>query len=299
MAYNRIKPVFADINPRTFNVTADAIRARLTERTSVIIPVHFAGQACDMVAIAALARKRRIPIVEDAAHAIGSTYSDGSRVGNCRFSCMTVFSFHPVKTITTGEGGAVTTNDAELHARLMRLRSHGITRDPARLSRNPGPWYYEQQELGHNYRLADTQCALGLSQLAKLDRFKTRRREIVAAYNRAFVHFRGVRVPFETKGLDSCFHLYTLQVDFSSLGLRRTTVMRKLAARGVGTQVLYIPVYTHPWYRRTYGYREGECPAAEAYYRKALSLPLYPRMTADDTDRVIAAVSQVVGVRPS
>lgn len=293
LAYNQLKPVFADIDPRTFNVTADTLRQRLSAGTRVLIPVHFAGQACEMAPIAELARARKLRVIEDAAHAIGSTYADGSRVGNCRYSDMTVFSFHPVKTLTTGEGGAVTTNDEALYSRLLLLRSHGITKDPRRLSQNPGPWYYEQQALGFNFRITDMQCALGVSQLAKVERFKARRRQIVAAYNHAFEDVRHVTPPFEAEGLSSCFHLYVLLVDFQALGKGRAQVMGELLSLGVGSQVLYIPVHTQPWYCETYGYGWGQCPCAEAYYEKALSLPLYPKLTDGDVQTVVDAVRKV------
>ena len=294
MAYNNLKPVFADIDPRTFNVTADSIGAQTSPRTKVLIPVHFAGQACDMKAIAALAEEKKATVIEDACHAIGSKYVDGSMVGNCRYSLMTAFSFHPVKSITTGEGGAITTNDETIYRRLVMLRSHGITKDPALLSQNPGPWYYEQHELGHNFRITDLQCALGLSQLKKLEAFKARRREIIIAYNKAFSGLAGVQVPYEAAGLDSCFHLYVLQIDFKALGLDRAAVMKSLAQEGIGTQVLYIPVHTQLWYRKTYGYKQGDCPSAKAYYQQALSLPLYPRMTAEEVEFVITCIEKVL-----
>ena len=287
MAYNNLRPVFADIDARTFNVTASSLRARMNQRTKVLIPVHFAGQACDMPAIAALAEEKKAAVIEDACHAIGSTYGDGSRVGNCRYSLMTIFSFHPVKSITTGEGGAVTTNNEMLYRRLSMLRSHGITKVPDLLSQNSGPWYYEQQELGYNFRITDLQCALGLSQLGKLDAFKARRNEIIVTYNQAFSGLANVHVPYNAEGLDSCFHLYVLQIDFGALGLDRAAVMKSLAEKGIGTQVHYIPVYTQPWYKKTYGYKWGDCPVAEAYYQKALSLPLYPKMSNDDVEKVI------------
>lgn len=294
LAYNGFTPRFADIDSRTFNVTADSLRKAMDNKTAVLIPVHFAGQACDMEGIAALARERNIPVIEDAAHAIGSKYSDGAMVGCCKNSAMTVFSFHPVKTMTTGEGGAITTNDTELFRKLQLVRSHGITKDPILLSKNPGPWYYEQQDLGYNFRITDMQCALGLSQLAKLDRFKTRRKEIIAAYNCGLQGIPFLEIPYESPGLDSCFHLYVLQIDFDGLGKDRLLVMKELSECGVGSQVLYIPVHTQPWYRQTYGYEAGMFPAAEHYYDQALSIPLFPKMNTEDVARVISAVKDVI-----
>lgn len=294
MAYNGIRPDFADIDPRTYNVTAESLESRISAQTAVLVPVHFAGQPADMPTISELARRRDLAVIEDAAHAIGSRYADGHPVGSCRYSAMTVFSFHPVKTLTTGEGGAVTTNDAALHVRLQLLRSHGITRDPLQLTAQPGPWYYEMTDLGFNYRLTDLQCALGITQLAKLEGFKRRRREIVDAYNQAFAGTAAVTIPFEVPGLDSCFHLYVLAIDFPRLGKTRAQVMRQLADRGVGSQVHYIPVHLQPWYRKNYGYGPGHCPVAESYYERAISLPLYPKMSEGDVRHVVASVAEIL-----
>lgn len=293
LVYNDLEPRFADIDPRTFNVTARTLADQIDADTSVLIPVHFAGQACDMESIGKLAADRGIPVIEDAAHAIGSRYLDGSPVGNCRYCAMTVFSFHPVKTLTTGEGGAVTTNDPLLHERLKLLRSHGITKDPALLQDNPGPWYYEQQELGFNFRITDIQCALGISQLAKLDRFARLRRQITETYDEAFRGLRHVSPPFRTAGLDSCLHLYVLQVDFEGLRTSRTAVMNRLQEQGVGSQVHYIPVHLQPWYRRRFGFAPGHAPVAVSYYEKALSIPLYPAMGEADVARVVEAIRAI------
>ena len=296
MAYCGATPVFADIDPRTYNVTAETMSARLTDRTRLLLPVHFAGQPCDMASIGALAKSRGLRVIEDAAHAIGSLYADGSPVGNCRYSDMTVFSFHPVKTVTSAEGGAVTTNDPELFRLLALFRSHGITKDPAQMTRpSPGPWYYEMLELGYNYRMTELQAALGHSQLRRLDAFKARRREIVTRYNEAFAGLPNVCTPYEAPGVSSCFHLYVPRFDFKAMGVTRAEFGRKLHSFEVGWQVLYIPVYTQPWYERTYGVRRGLCPNAEAYYDQALALPLYPKLTDDDVERVVRAVAASVG----
>ncbi len=295
MAYCGMTPVFADIDPRTYNVTAETMSARLTDRTRLLLPVHFAGQPCDMEAIGALAKSRGLRVIEDAAHAIGSIYADGTPVGNCRHSDMTVFSFHPVKTVTCAEGGAVTTNDPDLYRRLVLLRTHGITKDPSQMtSPSPAPWYYEMLELGYNYRMTEMQAALGRSQLKRLDAFKTRRREIVAKYNEAFADVPHMRTPYEAPGVSSCFHLYAPRFDFKSMGLTRAEFGKRLHSYEVGWQVLYIPVYTQPWYERTYGVRRGLCPEAEAYYEETLALPLYPKLTDDDVARVIRAVRETI-----
>lgn len=295
MVYNNVRPVFADIDPVSYNIDPAEIERHITDRTRLLLPVHFAGLPCDMEKISAIAKKHKLHVIEDAAHAIGSQYADGSYVGNCKHSDMTVFSFHPVKTITTGEGGAVTTNDGDLYRKLLMLRSHGVTKDEELLTKNPGPWYYEMQSLGFNYRMTDMQAALGCSQLRKLGFFKKRRREIVAAYNRAFAGTKYLKTPVEPEGVSSCFHLYAVRADFAALGKSRAQVMAELRERGIGTQVHYIPVHTHPYYKEAYGYKEGDYPNAERYYGQALSLPLYPGLSDGDVETVVKAVKEAIG----
>lgn len=293
LIYNRLTPVFADVVEATANISAETIHAVLRPDTRVIIPVHFAGRAADMPEIFRLAQKRKCRVIEDAAHALGSSYADGSRVGGCSYSDMTIFSFHPVKTITTGEGGAVMTNDPALYEQLTCLRSHGIVRDPALMSADPGPWYHEMQHLGFNFRLTDIQAALGISQLRKLSRFVARRREIVRIYNAAFAGLEYLR-PLSTDDNRTAYHLYVVLMDFTRLGMSRAEVMAVLKDNGIGTQVHYIPVHTQPYYRKTYGTRVGDHPIAERYYEQCLSLPLFPAMMDEDVERVISAVVQLM-----
>lgn len=295
MVYNNVKPVFADIDPVSYNIDPKEIEKHISAKTKLLIPVHFAGLPCDMEKINTIAKKNNLHVIEDAAHAIGSQYADGSYVGNCKYSDMTVFSFHPVKTITTGEGGAVTTNSDELYQKLLMLRSHGVTKDEGVLTKNPGPWYYEMQSLGFNYRMTDMQAALGVSQLNKLDFFKKRRREVIAMYNKAFADMRYLKTPYEPENVCSCFHLYVTQIDFESLGKSRAQVMKELRDKGIGTQVHYIPVPTQPYYKNNFGYKDGDYPVAEKYYEQELSLPLYPGLSDDDVDTVIKAVKEVIG----
>ncbi len=295
LAYAGARPVFADIRPDTYTLDPEEFLRKITPRTKAVLPVDFAGQPADMEKLWAIASKRGIKVIEDAAHAIGSRYACGAAVGSCKYSDMTIFSFHPVKTITTGEGGAITTNSAELYARLCLLRTHGITKDPVLMAENHGPWYYEMQELGFNYRLTDLQAALGISQLKKLDVFVRRRREIVAEYNKAFSSLRSAVVPYETPGVFSAFHLYVLLLDFAKLGKSRKQVFAGLSALGINAQVHYIPVHLQPYYRRTFGCKPGDFPAAEDYYARCLSLPLYPDMGGAEVARVISAMRTVLG----
>lgn len=292
---------FVDMDPQTYNVTADTLRAAWRKDVRAVVAVDFAGQPCDMPAIAALARDRGAIIIEDASHAIGSRFvHEGKtyKVGGHPWADMTTFSFHPVKTITTGEGGAILTDDDRLAERCRRFRNHGMIRVAT-----TGPWYYEMPELGYNYRLTDIHCALGLSQLKKLDQFIARRQEIVAAYNAAFAALSTVRCPQLAPTQPSAFslqpsliawHLYVVQIDFAALGKTRAQVMSELRQHGVGTQVHYIPVHMQPYYRNKYGYGPGKCPVAEAYYQRCLSLPLFPAMTDADVQRVIQAVTEVL-----
>ena len=292
MIYNGLTPDFADIDPVTDCLDPEKTEKRLTARTRLLIPVHYAGAVCDMARFAEIARKHRLRVIEDAAHAIGSEYADGGRVGCCKYSDMTIFSFHPVKTITCGEGGAVTTNDPVLYERLKMLRSHGITKN--NMSQNPGPWYYEMRALGFNYRLTDFQAALGRSQLARIDSFAAARRKIVRNYNRAFAGMPGLTVPSDAALDRECRHLYPLRIDFAALKKSRKNFMAELKSLDIGTQVHYIPVYRLPYYEKMFGYREGMCPEAENFYEQELSLPLYPGMTAEDVDRVISGVRECI-----
>lgn len=293
MLYCGLKPVFADIDPETFNVTPGTLADKLSPETKLLIPVHFAGQPCRMAEIGSLAKSHSLRVIEDAAHAIGSGYSDGDRVGSCKYSDLTTFSFHPVKTITTCEGGAITTNDDILYERLLLLRSHGITKNPGLLGKNPGPWYHEMQGLGYNYRLCDIQAALGSSQMKRLEEFKARRRMLVARYNAAFTDMPALATPHEEGGMNSCFHLYVVRIDFEAIGMSRAEFMKELAARDIGTQVHYIPVHTQPYYTQIVGTVAEECPDARSYYEKALSLPLYPGMTDEEHGHVIRMVKEL------
>jgi len=249
--YAGAEPVFADVDLATGNIDPEDVARKVTPRTRAIIPVHLAGHPCDLDRLHAIARRHGLVVIEDAAHALGAEYR-GRRIGG--LSDLTIFSFHPVKHITTGEGGMVTTNDPELYRRLVAFRNHGIVREPEYFLEEPhGPWYYEMQHLGYNYRLTDIQAALGLSQLARLEQFLARRREIVVAYNAAFAGLPWLQTPAEPPDGRSAWHLYMVRLCLERLRVDRATVFRALWAENIGVQVHYIPVYLHPYYRRRVG----------------------------------------------
>lgn len=279
-------PVFADIDPNTYNIDVDDVRRKITEKTKAIIPVHLAGQPCDMDAIHELAKEYNLTVIEDGAHALGSVYK-GQKIGG--LSDMTTFSFHPVKPITTGEGGMIMTNNEELYKRLVLFRSHGITREEELMTSNEGAWFYQQLFLGYNYRITDIQCALGISQMKKLDKYLQRRREIAARYDEAFASVDNIVTPYQSNGSQSGWHLYIIQVR----GESRKEVFETLRAKGIGVNVHYIPVYYHPYYRE-HGYAETKCPIAEELYEHIISLPIFPGLTDEEQDYVIEQVLDAV-----
>ncbi|MBK5939408.1 UDP-4-amino-4,6-dideoxy-N-acetyl-beta-L-altrosamine transaminase [Halochromatium roseum] len=286
---------FVDIDPDTYNLSVEALAAKLEQADKtgqlpkIVIPVHFAGQPCDMAAIGELGRRYGFRIIEDASHAIGA-HCDGEPVGNGRHSAITVFSFHPVKLITTGEGGLATTNNPDLAERMSRLRSHGITRDPARMQGEPaGPWDYEQIELGYNYRMTDMQAALGLSQLQRLDDYIARRQALAERYDQRLAELP-VRTPYQDPKHRSALHLYSIQV---ADGATRANSFQALRDAGIGVNVHSIPVHTQPDYQRL-GFAKGDYPVAEAYYERAISLPLYPGLTEAQQDRVCLHLNEAL-----
>jgi UDP-4-amino-4,6-dideoxy-N-acetyl-beta-L-altrosamine transaminase len=289
-----LRPKFADIDHDTYNININEIKKKITKNTKVIVAVDYAGQPADMKKIYKLAKSKGIYVIEDASHAIGSKYDKKTMVGSCKFSDLTTFSFHPVKTITCGEGGAIATNNRKLYEKIKILRNHGITKNPKYLKKNPGPWYYEMQLLGFNYRLSDIHAALGISQMKKIHRFIKRRREIVKKYNHAFKNLPHIKIPFEKRGVFSVFHLYILQIDFKKIGKTRKKVMEELKKNRIGTQVHYIPVHTQPFYKNNFNFKYGDYPVAENYYQKTLSLPLYPKMTNKEVEYVINTVKKIL-----
>ena len=289
---------FIDIDPRTYNVSAGELEKKI-ERSKgsghppkVVVPVHFAGQSCEMDRMAELARSNGFTVIEDASHAIGGRYRE-TTIGSCIYSDMTVFSFHPVKIITTGEGGMVMTNRKDLYERLLLFRSHGITRDPGRMNAaTHGPWYYEQVELGFNYRMTDIHAALGASQLRRLMEFVERRRHLVQRYDSAFRELPVVP-PWQHPESRSAHHLYVLRLKTDELTITRQRVFDELRAAGIGVNVHYIPVHTQPYYRKL-GFKPGDFPEAEKYYEEAITLPLYYGLSEKDQDYVIGTLRKVL-----
>ena len=288
--YVGAKPVFADIDQQTYNIDPADVERKITPRTKAIIPVHFTGQPCDMQQLQVIAKKHGVLLIADGAHAVGAAYQ-GRPVGE--FADMTTYSFHPVKQVTTGEGGAIVTADKKLFESLLAFRSHGITRDPAKLLQNRGPWYYEQQSLGYNYRMTDFQAALGSSQLKKLPAFLQKRREIARRYTEEFLDLPGVITPLQSPDAASAWHLYVLRLDLPRLNADRDRIFMELWERGIGVNVHYIPVYLHPYYQQL-GFSKGLCPVAEGVFESIVTLPLYPGLSAEDVDYVVESVQNVV-----
>jgi len=285
------KVKFADIKKDTYNISLEEIKKNINPKTKILIPVDYTGQPCDIDEINEIAEENNILVIEDASHAIGSEYK-GKKIGG--LSDMTIFSFHPVKHITTGEGGMVLTNNEEYCEKLKLFRTHGITKNPRKMIKNEGNWYYEMQMLGYNYRITDFQCALGISQLKKLDMFIKRRREIVKKYNKAFNELDEIITPFEKKDVKSAYHLYMIQLKLEKLKADRKQIFDALRAENIGVHVHYIPVHLQPFYMERFGFKKGDFPVAEKYYKRAITLPLFPKMNDDDVKDVIKAIDKVV-----
>ena len=293
--YCKGRPVFADIQKDTINIDPLQINDKVARNTRGVIPVHFAGRPCEISQIKKIADKNKLFIIEDACHALGAEYRIADKwmkIGNCKHSDMAVFSFHPVKTITTGEGGAITTNNEKLYESLMILRNHGITKDSAKFTNlyssefPKESWYYEMQYLGFNYRITDMQSALGISQLKRIDIFLNRRREIASIYNRQISKIDEIELPAGEKNSKSAWHLYIVRVrENRNRQLSRNKLFSYLRKSGIGVQLHYIPVYFQPYYYNL-GYKKGLCPKAKEYYKSAISLPIYPALTDKDVKYV-------------
>jgi UDP-4-keto-6-deoxy-N-acetylglucosamine 4-aminotransferase len=289
---------FVDIDPHTYNLSVEVLEQKLARAElegklpKVVVPVHFAGQSCEIERILALSRKYGFTILEDASHAIGARYQDNP-VGSCLFSDMAVFSFHPVKIITTGEGGMVVTNREDLYEKLIRLRTHGITRNPELMQgESHGLWYYQQLELGFNYRITDIQAALGASQMQRLDEFVSRRRHLAARYNQLLSDFPLV-LPWQHPDTESSWHLYVIRLKLDEIGKTHRQVFEELRAAKIGVNLHYIPVHTQPYYQNL-GFKWGDFPQAEQYYQEAISLPIYYGLSDENQDQVGAVLRNIL-----
>lgn len=289
---------FVDIDPVSWNLSPVLLAQRLDEARAlgrlpkVLVPVHFSGQSCDMEEIGRLAREYGVAVIEDASHAIGASFLDAA-VGCCKYSDCAVFSFHPVKIVTTGEGGIIVTNRDDLAARLLRLRSHGITRDASLMGeKNPGPWYYEQLELGYNYRMTDIQAALGASQMSRLENFVARRRALAARYDNLLAGLP-LQLPVQDDRARSSWHLYVVRLHLDEIGRSHRQIFEALRAAGIGVNLHYIPVHLQPYYRAL-GFAEGYCPEAERYHGEAISLPLYPALSEADQDYIATTLRDLI-----
>ena len=296
--YQQGLPVFADINPVTLTIDPDEIAARLGRKTKAILPMHFAGLPCDMERIAAVARDHRLTMIEDACHALGAEWRSSNgrwqRIGNCSHSDMAAFSFHPVKHITTGEGGIVVTNQERFIEPLRAFRHHGMTKAHHEGCDEAEPWLVPMRSLGYNYRITDFQCALGLKQLERLEIFLRRRREIAARYDDAFAALGLACQPPDGADHRHAWHLFVIQLPLERLSADRAAIFRSLRQAGVAVNVHYLPVHLQPYYRERFGFAPGAYPIAERYYERALSLPIFPRMSDEDVDRIIATVQDVL-----
>lgn len=286
---------FVDIDNDTYNMSVTALKEKLEKaevKPKVVVPVHLAGQSCEMAEIHKLAEQYEFTVIEDASHAIGAYYKD-TKVGSCKYSDMVVFSFHPVKIITTGEGGMVLTNNDELYQKLTLYRSHCITRDPELMTKEAdGPWYYQQIGLGFNYRMTDMQAALGYSQLTKVDKFVARRRQLAARYNELLKDLP-VKLPYQNPETNSSWHLYLVRVDFSKVNKAKTQMFAEMKEKGICLNLHYIPIHTQPYYQNL-GFKNGDFPVSEKYYEEVFTLPLYYSLTDEQQDYIVNALKEVL-----
>jgi len=287
--YLGAKPIFVDVEYNNGNINCDKIEENISEDTRLIVPMHYAGLPVNLDKIKKLADKYNLNVIEDAAHALGASYKN-TKIGNCEYSDITILSFHPVKSITTGEGGAVLTNDEEIYQKVLRFRNHGIVKNQM-LDDHNGDWYYEIHELGYNFRITDIQCALGISQLDRLDTFIKKRREIANQYDQAFKDNNYFDTLSRGKDCGSSVHLYPIRLKEKYLK-KKKTIFKKLRDNKLWVQVHYIPVYTHPFYQNL-GYRKGLCPIAEKFYKGVISIPVYPTLTKNQVDKIIDIIFNV------
>ncbi|GAB6282484.1 MAG: UDP-4-amino-4,6-dideoxy-N-acetyl-beta-L-altrosami ne transaminase [Ignavibacterium sp.] len=296
--YSGAKPDFVDIDPLIYTIDTDKLEERLEQYTNenkkvkAVIAVDYAGYPCDWKKLRELANKYEFQLVNDKCHALGAEI-DKDPAYACKYADVVNMSFHPVKHITTGEGGAVLTNDKKLDEQIKILRTHGMTKDENHLTKNEGPWYYEMQSLGYNYRITDIQSALGSSQLKKLDRFVERRNEIADYYNESFSGDDRFIIPHVEKNIKHAYHLYPLQIKFNELKISKKDFFEKMREQNIGLQVHYIPVHTQPYYKNNFGFKEGEYPIAEEFYKKEVSIPIYPSLENEDLEYIVKTIKRL------
>lgn len=287
---------FVDIDPATYNMSVAELEKKLQAaeiKPKVVVPVHLAGQSCEMDKIYRLSQEYGFKVIEDASHAIGADYK-ATKVGCCKYSDMTVFSFHPVKIVTTGEGGMVLTNDKDLYEKLVLYRSHGITRDSKLMTRTAdGPWYYQQIDLGFNYRMTDMQAALGYSQMQKVDEFVSKRRYLAERYNELLKNINDIQLPYQNEDTNSSWHLYVVRVDFSKISKTKQQIFAEIKEKGIRLNLHYIPVHTQPYYE-SLGFKDGDFPNSEKYYEEAFTLPLYYSLTDEQQDYIVKSLVEVL-----
>jgi UDP-4-amino-4,6-dideoxy-N-acetyl-beta-L-altrosamine transaminase len=303
--YNNLQPYFVDIEIENGNMSMSNLEKKLQEglQISAVVPVHFAGQSCDMKSLTKLSDKYNFKIVEDAAHALGGNYEDGTKVGSCKYSDLTVFSMHPVKSITSGEGGLITTNSKDLYHKILRLRSHGINKLDDKFlnpinSQTDGQtnlWYYEMMELGYNFRITDIQAALALSQIKRIDKFISKRREIAHLYFQLMKNIKHIEPLIQIEYIkNSALHIFVIKIDFTKLGISRNSLMQKLRDQGIGSQVHYIPIPMQPYYKDL-GFESANYPKAMEYYNSTLSIPIFPKLKKKDTKRICKVLKEIIG----